>query len=105
METSTGMICLKLIKDDLNVYLDVNKTDFLYNRENPAEIEQYEKIKKGQLKEKKLLKKQGELLKKQIEIEKVLPKKKTIDKKEEPQNIKMIIEEPKKKKGRPKKEV
>ena len=97
METSTGMVCLKLIKDDLNVFLDVNNTNFLYNRENPAEIEQYEKIKKGQLKEKKQLKKQGELLKKQIEIEKVLPKKKTNKKKEEPQNIKMIIEEPKKK--------
>lgn len=99
METSTGLICIKLIKTDKNVKIDLENTNFLYNRENPAEIEQYEKIKKGQLKEKKALTKQAKDIAKKIDIDNVMKKK------DEPQNIKMVIEEPKKKKGRPKKEV
>jgi len=99
METSTGLICIKLIKTDKNVKIDLENTNFLYNRENPAEIEQYEKIKKGQLKEKKELTKQAKNIAKKIDIDNIMKKK------DEPQNIKMVIEEPKKKKGRPKKEV
>jgi hypothetical protein len=99
METSTGLVCIKLIKTDKNVKIDLENTNFLYNRENPAEIEQYEKIKKGQLKEKKELTKKAKDIAKKIDIDNIMKKK------DEPQNIKMIIEEPKKKKGRPKKEV
>ena len=113
METSTGMICIKLIKTDKNVKIDLENTNFLYNRENPAEIEQYEKIKKGQLKEKKELTKQAKNIAKKIDIDNITKKKeqkkKEEPKKEEPQNIKMTIEEPKKvepkKRGRPKKEI
>ena len=123
METSTGMICIKLIKDENNVNLDLENTNFLYDRNNPLEIEKYETIKKAKAKEKKELTKQAKLIEKQLDKKEIKEKKKTKKKeepkkeepkkeepkKEEPQNIKMIIEEPKKeepkKRGRPKKEV
>ena len=117
METSTGMICIKLIKDENNVNLDLENTNFLYDRNNPVEIEKYETIKKAKAKEKKELTKQAKLIEKQLDKKEIKEKKekekketkketkkkepkekKETKKKEEPQNIKMIIEEKKEEK-------